>query len=59
MIFGKRLVCHCIKYDSFSHSFGMREKMACFGLCVSLILMQNEDIWNFHGSLTVNKRKII
>ena len=26
MIFGKPLVCHCIKYDSFSNSFGMREK---------------------------------
>ena len=32
--------------------------MACFELCVSLALMQNEDIWNFHGSLTLNKGKL-
>ena len=24
--------------------FGMREEMACFELCVSLVLMQNEDL---------------
>ena len=29
--------------------------MACFELCVSSVLTQNEDIWNFHGSLTLNK----
>ena len=28
--------------------------MACFELCVSSVLMENEDIWNFHGSLTSN-----
>ena len=33
--------------------------MARFPLCVSPILMQNEDIWNFHGSLTLNKGKEI
>ena len=40
--------------------FGMREKHACFELPVSpavAVLMhnQNEDIWKFHGSLTLNK----
>ena len=39
--------------------FGMREKIACFELCVSSVLMQNEDIWNFQGSLTLNKGKLI
>ena len=37
--------------------------MACFELCVSQgvssVLTQNEDIWNFHGSLILNKRKLI
>ena len=33
--------------------------MACFELCVSSVLTENEDIWNFHGSLTLNKRKLI
>ena len=33
--------------------------MACFELCVSPVLMQNEDIWNFHGSLTLNTGKLI
>ena len=33
--------------------------MACFEICVSPVLMQNEDIWNFHGSLTLNKGKLI
>ena len=33
--------------------------MACFELCVSPALTQNEDIWNFHGSLTLNKEKLI
>ena len=32
--------------------------MACFELCVSSVLTQNEDIWNFHGSLTLNKGKL-
>ena len=44
--------------------FGMREKIACFELPVSPVVdvlgqNQNEDIWNFHGSLTLNKRKLI
>ena len=38
--------------------FGMRKKMACFELCVSSVLTQNEDIWNFHSSLTLNKGKL-
>ena len=29
--------------------------MACFEQCVSSVVMENEDIWNFHGSLTLNK----
>ena len=33
--------------------------MACFELCVSPVLTQNEDIWNFHGSLTLNIVKLI
>ena len=32
--------------------------MACFKLCVSPVLTQNEDIWNFHSSLTLNKGKL-
>ena len=39
--------------------FGMRKKMACFELCVSPVLAQNEDIWNFHGSPTLSKGKLI
>ena len=33
--------------------------MARFTLCVYPLLTQNEDIWNFHGSLTLNKGKLI
>ena len=32
--------------------------MACLELCVSSVLMQNEGIWNFHSSLTLNKGKL-
>ena len=39
--------------------FGVREKMTGCKLCVSSELMQNEDIWNFHGSLMLNKGKLI
>ena len=59
LIFLKPLVCHCVKYDSFFILFGMRKKLACFELCVSSVLTENEDIWNFHGSLTLNKGKLI
>ena len=43
--------------------FGMREENACFELPVSPVLAvlmqnQNEDIWTFHGSLTLNKGKL-
>ena len=43
----------------FVSQFGIREKKACFDPHVSPVLMENEDIWNFHGSLTLNKRKLI
>ena len=33
--------------------------MAFFELCVSSVLMQNEDISSLHGSLTLNKGKLI
>ena len=31
--------------------------MACFELYVKSVLTQNDDIWNFCGSLTLNKEK--
>ena len=39
--------------------FGMKEKMVSFELCVSPVLTQNQDFWNFHGSQTLNNGKII
>ena len=39
--------------------FGIREKMAFVEICVSPVLMQSPDIWNFYGSLTLNIRKLI
>ena len=39
--------------------FGMGEKMAFVELCVSPVLTQNQDIWNFYGSLTLNNGKLI
>ena len=33
--------------------------MARFTLCVYPVLTQNEDMWNFHDSLTLNKGKLI
>ena len=33
--------------------------MAFFELCASSVLTQNEDIWNFHGPLTLNNGKLI
>ena len=33
--------------------------MAFFELCVSSVLTENEDILNFHRSLTLNKGKLI
>ena len=35
------------------------KKMAYFGLYGLLVLRQNQDIWNFHGSLTLNNKKLI
>ena len=39
--------------------FGMREKMPFLEQCVSPVLTQNQDIWNFYGSLTLNNGKLI
>ena len=50
------IVSKCV---SFCHSVWNEKKMTYFELCVSSVLMQNEDIWNFHGSLTLNKGKLI
>ena len=33
--------------------------MPFFELCVLPVLTQNEDIWNFYGSLTLNNEKLI
>ena len=33
--------------------------MVCFELSVLSVLTENEDIWNFHSSLTLNKGKLI
>ena len=59
MIFGKYLVCHCVKYDSLFHSVSNERKIRPVLNCFSSELMQNEDIWNFHSSLTLNKGKLI
>ena len=53
------MVCHCVKYDSFLFIlFGMRKIWPVLNY-VSPVLMQNEDIWNFHGSLILNTGKLI
>ena len=36
---------------------GMRKKWS--ELCVTPVLTQNPDIWNFHGSLTLNNGKLL
>ena len=59
LIFWKPLVCHCLKHDSFFYSVWNEKRMAFFELCVSSVLMENENIWNFHSSLTLNKGKLI
>ena len=41
-----------------SHSVWHERKMDCFELCVSPVLEQNQDILNFHGSLTLNNGKL-
>ena len=38
--------------------FGMIEKWPILN-CVSSVLTQNEDIWKIHGSLSLNKGKLI
>ena len=38
---------------------GMREKMPFFEVRFSTVLTQNPDIWNFHGSSTLNIDKLI
>ena len=38
--------------------FGMKRKWPVLNY-VSPVLTQNEDIWNFHGSPTLNKGKLI
>ena len=40
-------------------SLAWEKKMTCFELCASSVLTQNQHIWNFHGSLTLNKGKLI
>ena len=42
----------------FHFLFGMTEKMAYFEPCVPPVLRQNQDIWNFRGSLTLNNGKL-
>ena len=32
--------------------------MACFELCVSPVLRQKQDTWNFHSSLTLNNETL-
>ena len=56
--FFKSLICHCVKYHFFIQ-FGMRKKLGSFEICASPVLTQNEDNWNFHSSLTLNKGKPI
>ena len=58
-LFHKSLVCHFVKYHSFCHSVWIERKNPCFELCVTLVLTQNADIRNFHGSLTLNNGKLI
>ena len=38
--------------------FGMKKKWPVLN-CVLSVLTENEDIWNFHGSLTLNNGKLI
>ena len=37
--------------------FGMRKTMACFGLCISPVLIQNEDIWNLSQLIAFEERQ--
>ena len=38
--------------------FGMRKKWPVLN-CVSPVLMQNLDIWNFHSSMALDNGKIV
>ena len=42
----------------FNIMFGMT-KNGMFWTIGSPVLRQNQDIWNFHGSLTLNNKKLI
>ena len=53
------LVCHCVKYDSFFHSVWHERKMIFFEPWISPVLRQDQDIWNFYSSLTLNNGKLI
>ena len=59
MIFWYNLVYLISNMTHFFILFRMRRKMACFELCISFALTENEDFWNFHGSLTLNKGKLL
>ena len=48
-----------IHYNQLEMLENTYQSTKCFGLCVSPVLMQNEGVWNFHGSLTLNQGKLI
>ena len=58
LIFYKPLLCHCVKYDSFFQSVWYERKKWPVLNCVSPVLTQNQHIWNFHDSLTLNNLKL-
>ena len=41
------------------HSVLHERKMTFFELCISPALRQDQDIWNFYSSLTLNNGKLI
>ena len=53
------MVCHYVKYDSFLFILFGKRKIWPVLNCVSPVLTQNEDLWNIHGSLTLNTGKLI
>ena len=57
-IFVKPLVCHYVKYDSFFHCLEWQKNGLLWTMFLSE-LTQNEGIWNFYSSLTLNKWKLI
>ena len=52
------IVSNMTHFDN-SHSVWNERKMPFFEVWVSPVLMQNPDVWNFHGSLTSNNGKLI